>query len=42
MNKKINNFINLEGEFFDLDKDNKVANMKLEFNSPNEVFDRIQ
>lgn len=40
MNKKINDFINLEGEFFDLDKDNKVANMKLEFNSPNEVFDK--
>lgn len=40
MNKKINDFINLEEEFFDLDKENKVANMKLEFNSPDEIFDK--
>ena len=40
MNKKIKEVMNIEEEFFDLDKENKVALMKLEFDSPDEIFDR--
>lgn len=40
MNKKVKDFINLEEEFFELDKESKMANMKLEFESPIEIFDK--
>ena len=40
MKEKIKELINLEEEFFDLDKENKIAIMKLEFAAPEEIFDK--
>ena len=31
---------NIEKDFFDIDEENKVAHMKLEFSNPNEIFDQ--
>ena len=39
MNKKMQHFINLEEDFFDIDRENKIAHMKLEFDSPDDIFD---
>ena len=40
MKDKIRNLINIENDFFDLDNENKIANMKLEFETPDEIFDK--
>ncbi len=39
MSKIIDEFINIEDEFFILDHENKTARMILEFDNPNEIFD---
>ncbi len=40
MNEKIKELANIEEEFFQLDKENKIAFMKLEFANTDEVFDK--
>lgn len=37
---KIQEFLNVEDEFFELDKDKRVAYMKLEFARPDDIFDK--
>ncbi len=39
MLKEINEYKEIENEFFELDKANKIALIKLHFNKPSEVFD---
>jgi len=39
MNKIVKEFKNIEEEFFELDHDNKIAYLKLEFNKVSEIFD---
>ena len=39
MNQKIKEYINIEEDFFDLDKENRLAHMKLEFVTPRDLFD---
>ena len=40
MKEKIKELVNLEEDFFDLDKENKIVSMKLEFDTPEEIFDK--
>ena len=39
MKKELKEFIGIEDDFFDLDKVNKIADMKLEFKKPTDIFD---
>ena len=39
MTKLIKSIENIENEFFELDHDNKIANMYLSFNKPSDIFD---
>ena len=39
MNQKIKEYINIEEDFFNLDKENRLAHMKLEFVTPRDLFD---
>ena len=39
MKKELKEFIGIEDEFFDLDKENKIAYMKLEFKKTTDIFD---
>ncbi|MBQ9276698.1 MAG: hypothetical protein IJ226_03795 [Clostridia bacterium] len=40
MNRKsVKEYLSVEEEFFDIDKENKIAYLKLHFSSPNEIFD---
>lgn len=39
MNKNVKEFINIEEEFFELDKENKITHINLEFNKPSDIFD---
>jgi len=40
MIKKVKELLNIEEDFFDLDKENKIAHMKLEFDNPDSIFDK--
>ena len=39
MNKKLEKFLNIEDDFFELDHEKKVAFLKLEFEKPSAIFD---
>lgn len=40
MEANIEKYLNVEEEFFDIDKENRTCNMKLEFDSPDDIFDK--
>jgi len=40
MKKQFKEFLDIENDFYELDKDNKLAYMKLEFERPSEIFDK--
>ena len=39
MEEKVEEFLSIEDEFFNLDHKNKIAHMELEFKTPKEIFD---
>ena len=39
MNKYIEKFNDIENEFFNLDKENKIATITLKFDKPSDIFD---
>ena len=39
MKKKIKEYMGIEKDFFELDKEKKIAYMKLEFSKPSDIFD---
>ena len=40
MKKQFKEFLDIENEFYELDKENKIAYMKLEFERPSDLFDQ--
>lgn len=40
MKKQFKEFLDIENEFYELDKENKIAYMKLEFDKPSDLFDQ--
>ena len=40
MKKQFKEFLDIEKEFYELDKENKIAYMKLEFDKPSDIFDQ--
>lgn len=40
MKKQFKEFLDIENDFYELDKDNKIAYMKLEFQKPSDIFDK--